>query len=187
MTTNDLDSDGSRGDPNPAESGSPIPSDATGNPSKASVEYLQSQRVAANFGNIVTILMQSPVHAGYELKDLHRLVVPAVVNNQFRLAEAHKKGSGFTVPVAVVLWARVSPAVADKLSDATQEHILLEREDWTSGDEHWIIEVVGEDRFVGPLLKTLLDSDLQNKSLKYRQRTQNGIEIKTLAGASTDT
>ncbi len=66
---------------------------------------MQSKLMAANFSNIVTVLMQSTAHKVLPLSELYHLVVPAVVNNQFNIAEAQNKKTGVTVPAAVALWA----------------------------------------------------------------------------------
>lgn len=147
---------------------------------KTTREYLQSQRIAASFGNIITILMQSEDHKDRKLSELREIVVPALLNNQFRLAEAHKKQSGYTIPVGLILWAKVSDEVDAKLSDTSVDGVLLAGEDWASGENYWIIEAVGDRRFLKPLLNKLVASDFKDKTVKYRQRTENDTEIKTL-------
>lgn len=143
-------------------------------------EYLYSQRVAANFGNIVTILMQSPAHREHKLGDLHELVVPPLVANQFRIAEAHKKSSGYAVPVGVILWAKVSDTIDKRLGDAANKSVSLAAKDWTSGEHIWIIEAVGADRFISPLLADLRKKELKGKTIKFRANTKKGVVVRTL-------
>ena len=140
-------------------------------------EFMKSRMIAANFGNIVTILMQSPGHKDRKLADLQNIVVPALLNNQFRISEAHKKGSGYTVPVGVILWARVSDEVDKRLSTHADEDIQLTAEDWVSGDNIWIVEVVGEQRFISSLLKDLRQKEFKEKKVKYRRKTEKGVQI----------
>lgn len=126
--------------------------------------------------------MQSPAHTEVRLPDLRELVVPAVVSNQFRIAEAHRNDSGYTIPVAVVLWARVSEEVDARLSDTAQPEVKLTAADWTSGDIPWIIEAVGEQRFIAPLLQNLMQNNFKGKQVKYRRRGEDGqIELAELS------
>lgn len=144
-------------------------------------EFIRSHVVAANFGNIVTVLMQSPSYKDRKLSELRDLVVPALVNNQFRIAEAHKKGSGYAIPVGVILWARVSEDVDKRLSETDNKDIKLTAKDWVSGDILWIMDAVGERRFIAPLLRDLRQKDFKDKKVKYRRTTEKGIEVAVLA------
>ena len=139
-------------------------------------EFMKSRLIAANFGNIVTVLMQSSIHKDRKISDLRDIVVPALLNNQFRISEAHKKGSGYTIPVGVILWARVSDDMDKRLSTLNDEDIQLTTEDWVSGDNIWIIELVGEKRFLTSLFKDLRQKEFKDKKVKYRRKTEKGFE-----------
>lgn len=147
---------------------------------KETREFMRSRMVAANFGNIVTVLMQSPGHKERKLSDLRDIVLPALINNQFRVAEAHKRGSGHTIPVGIILWARVSDEVDQRLSDVEQVDVNLSADDWVSGEQLWIMEIVGEQRFIASMLKDLQQKDFKGKTVKYRQQTENGIKVSSL-------
>ena len=144
---------------------------------KKTREFMNSRLIAANFGNIVTVLMQSPGHQNRKLIELRQLVLPALLNNQFRVAEAHKKDSGYMIPVGLVLWARVSEDVDKRLSDTDAKDIKMTAEDWTSGDNLWLIEAVGEQRFIAPLLKDLRQKEFKDKQVKFRRKTEKGVQI----------
>lgn len=147
---------------------------------KETREFMRSRQVAANFGNIVTVLMQSADHRDLKLSELRDYVVPALVNNQFRVAEAHKKGSGHTVPVGVILWARVSKDLDSRLSNTELHKIVLKGEEWVSGDNIWIMEIVGDQRFIGPLLLDLQKKEFKGRTVKYRQQDEDKIVVSTL-------
>src|SRR3954471_13523074 len=76
-------------------------------------------RNAFAFTQVVGVLMRSPHYRAYTLADLEWLVVPPVAAGQFRIGEVKPdKNSTTAVPVAVVLWASVSPEVDARLMAA---------------------------------------------------------------------
>jgi cytolysin-activating lysine-acyltransferase len=89
------------------------------------------RQVDVTLGKIVTILMRSPQHKQHSLADLEWLVLPAVLSGQFRVAQAQQ--SGIAVPVGVALWASVSTAVDQRLSDLSAPW-RLQPDEWRSGD-----------------------------------------------------
>jgi hemolysin-activating ACP:hemolysin acyltransferase len=92
------------------------------------------RQVDMALGQIVTILMRSPQHKQHPLADLEWLVLPAVLSGQCRVARAQQ--SGIAVPVGVALWASVSTAVDQRLSDLSVPW-RLQSDEWRSGDIPW--------------------------------------------------
>ncbi|MGI9385174.1 MAG: toxin-activating lysine-acyltransferase [Methyloligellaceae bacterium] len=154
-------------------------------PSKEQMEMVQSQLLAAKFGGMVTVLMQSEHHKNLKLSDLLHCVVPPLLNNQFRLAEAKPKDSGNTVPVGLILWARVSQEVHEKMVQSLDAPFELTAEEWTSGDNYWIIDAIGQQRFLAPLLTDLRKTDFQNQTVNYRVATPDGPQLKTFEDEPT--
>ena len=105
------------------------------------------------------------------LADLQWLVVPAIASGQFTLAEAQHAGNGMTAPVGVVLWARVSADVDQRLSSSTAHPVRLEPKDWTSGDILWLMEAVGEKQVVNALLTRLSETQWKGKQVKVMKRS----------------
>ena len=167
-----------------AENGQPASSPAKGKGSGAAADELkrqvlmkqslQSKIMSANFGNIVSMLMQSPAHKNITLEDLPTRIVTPLVNNQFLLAEAYKKDTGYTFPVGMVLWARVSDEVDRKLAEDLDKPIHLEQDEWTGGDNYWLVESVGEQRFVQQLLSKLCKDVFKDKPIKARVADKDG-------------
>ncbi|MGI9404964.1 MAG: toxin-activating lysine-acyltransferase [Hyphomicrobiaceae bacterium] len=144
-------------------------------------ERIKSHLVAANFGNMVTVLMQSPGYENAPISDLRTFVVPPLTKNQFRIAEALVKDSGHSVPVAMLLWAKVSEEVDKRMTDATELPIRLDPADWDSGDIFWVVDAIGQQRFLEPLLKDLMAKEFKGRTVKYRRKTDTGTEIATMA------
>ncbi len=91
-----------------------------------------SKRMAASFGEIALLMSQSPAEQHYALRDLDRLVAPAVRLGQFALAEAQSKTNGLVVPVGAILWAQVSAEV-DQRAEPGDGPIRLAPDEWRSG------------------------------------------------------
>jgi len=133
------------------------------------------------FAQIVSILMHSPRYRHYTLGDLEWLVLPPLLTGQCSVAEAKSKENGASVPVAVALWASVSPDVDRRLAENLNTPIRLRRDEWRSGDSLWLIDALGDRRVVPGLLKQLADNTLKGREIKVRGRGEGGkVEVKNL-------
>jgi cytolysin-activating lysine-acyltransferase len=136
---------------------------------------MQSKLMAANFGNIVTVLMQSPIHKSLPLSDLYHQVIPAIHNKQFNIAEAQNKATGATVPAAVALWARVSEEIDTRIVENIDKPIRLTAEEWNSGDIVWMMDLLGDSRFIAPMIKMLNKDIFKGAPVKYRTVDAEGV------------
>ncbi|MEZ5923939.1 MAG: toxin-activating lysine-acyltransferase [Hyphomicrobiaceae bacterium] len=149
-----------------------------------------SKLVSASFGEIVSVLMRSEHYKSYTLQDLEWLVVPAVLSNQFLLAEARAKGNGFTAPVGVVLWANVSADVDQRLTANVAQPIRLKPEEWRSGDIPWLVDAVGPPKLIGGMLQQLHAKIFKGRQVKLRTQGPDGkpvvrvMELKPQVAAS---
>lgn len=136
-----------------------------------------SKLVSASFGEIVSVLMRSEHYKSYTLQDLEWLVVPAVLSNQFLLAEARAKGNGFTAPVGVVLWANVSPEVDQRLTANVAQPIRLNPQDWRSGNIPWLVDAVGPPKLIGGMLQQLHGKVFKGQPVKVRTQGPDGKPV----------
>jgi cytolysin-activating lysine-acyltransferase len=147
------------------------PSGSKARLSAAEIQELHAanQKVMATFGEIVGVLMRSSTHKTLPLSDLERIVLPAIMTTQFRVATAELTDLyGLNVPVSVAFWAHVSPAVATKLqaqADQKKPH-RLEPQDWKSGDIPWLLDIVGPPEAQRRLLSQLRDTVFKGKVVK---------------------
>ena len=133
------------------------------------------------FAQIVSILMHSPRYRHYTLGDLEWLVLPPLLTGQCSVAEAKSKDNGASVPVAVALWASVSPEVDQRLTENLNTPIRLRPDEWRSGEILWLIDAVGDRRVVPGLLKQVADNTLKGREIKVRGRGEGGkVEVKNL-------
>lgn len=102
---------------------------------------------------------------------------------QFYVAEAASKESGFRAPIAVVTWARVSAEVDRRLTEnAGREPVRLRPDEWTSGEQHWLIDLIGNPSGLRTALKDLRSGPLKDKEVKVLMRAQSGAaRVATLA------
>jgi hemolysin-activating ACP:hemolysin acyltransferase len=119
-------------------------------------------------GQIVTILM--PQHKERPA-DLEWLVLPAILRGQYRVAQAQQ--SGIAVPVGVALWASVSAAVDQRLSDLSAP-CRLQSDEWRSGDIPWLVELVADPPTQQALLKHLGETVFKGHGVKMRVRDAEG-------------
>jgi hemolysin-activating ACP:hemolysin acyltransferase len=126
------------------------------------------------FTQIVGVLMRSQHYKHYTLADLEWLVVPPMLAGQYRIGEVKQKQGDAGIPVAVVMWASVSPDVDKRLMDAGTAPIRLRPDEWKSGDILWLVHAVGEPRFVQQVLKPLIETTFNGRAVKVRGRGQDG-------------
>ncbi len=78
------------------------------------------------------------------------------------------------MPIAVVLWARVSSEVDRRLSDTENETTALNINEWRSGNIPWIIEAIGERKALGKLLHQLVTTVFKTTPPKMRTTGADG-------------
>jgi hemolysin-activating ACP:hemolysin acyltransferase len=147
-------------------------------------------RMAQAFSSVVGVLMRDPGFRNLRLMDLEWLVLPPVMSGQWRLAQAKaqtlkgKPGtaeSDMMVPVAVALWATVSPEIDKRLSENLDKPLLLRTHEWASGNIPWLIALAGDKRAIPTFLKQLMDSEFKDKTLKMRASGPDGkVMVRTL-------
>lgn len=150
---------------------------------------------AQSFAQIVAVFMRDPRFRTLSVADLEWLVLPPVMVGQFGLAhapaaslqvKADKKPKAQPgapiVPVAVALWARVSPQVDKALSENLDKPIRLRAADWTSGDNIWLIALAGDQRALPRFLAELNAKEFKGRQVKMRKRGPDGkVVIRTIA------
>ena len=145
----------------------------------------QQSRMAQTFAQIVAVLMRDPGYRNLRLSDLEWLVLPPVMAGQFRLGHATRppatepdagkaQQGGIFVPVAVALWARVSPEIDKALSENLDKQVRLRPNEWTSGDNMWLMAAAGHPRAVPEFLKQLQENEFKGKQVKMRLRGPDG-------------
>ena len=139
-------------------------------------------RLAQHFAQVVAVLMRDPNFRKLPLGDLEWLVLPPLLAGQFQLAHLQKqqqqagnnKQPGMLVPVAVALWARVSPAIDKSLTEKLDEPARLPPDKWASGSNIWLMAVAGDPRAIPAFLQQLQDTEFKDQEVKLRRRGADG-------------
>jgi hemolysin-activating ACP:hemolysin acyltransferase len=107
---------------------------------------------------------------------------------QFRLGHAARpaderaRDGGVSIPVAVVLWARVSAQIDKTFSEELDKPMQLRPNQWASGDHIWIMATAGDRRALPHFLKELAQSVFKGQTVKMRTRGAEGkVLVKTLS------
>jgi hemolysin-activating ACP:hemolysin acyltransferase len=156
----------------PAATGGDTPAQLT--PEQIKAAAIRSQRDFTLFGEIASVFMRSPEHKQMTLTELERLVVPAIATRQFLVAMAQSKSTGKRYPVAVLLWASVSPEIDRRLAVGGDKQYPLEAKDWKSGDIPWLLGAAGNPQLFGGMLKQLQSGALKGRSIKFQTPGDNG-------------
>jgi hemolysin-activating ACP:hemolysin acyltransferase len=145
---------------------------------------IRRERFAQSFSNIVAVLMRDPAFRNMRLAELESLVLPAVMSGQFRLAQSAEPGSAkaagakpgrsLVVPVAVALWASVSPEIDKRLSEGLDKPPSLRPTEWASGDNIWMVAIAGDPRAVPKFLKHLTETEFKDRKVKLRASGRDG-------------
>ncbi|MFA5952607.1 MAG: toxin-activating lysine-acyltransferase [Hyphomicrobium sp.] len=113
------------------------PSQVTGQPSSLKFDHPapegHARTVSQVLGEIVWLMSQSPLLKQMFISDLEWFAMTPILLQQFRLFYDKDK------PIGVVLWANASDEVAERLAQGVAR---LRPQDWKSGDQLWIVEVI---------------------------------------------
>ncbi|WP_186400862.1 toxin-activating lysine-acyltransferase [Stappia sp. P2PMeth1] len=136
------------------------------------------REINAGFGEIVSLLARDPRHRHMSLGDLEWAVMPPLRAGQFLTMRGKiKDRDDLSVPLAVALWAKVSPEVDAKLEAqrAAGVSFRLAPHEWTSGEIPWLLLTAGANQFriklADQLTKTL------GSSLRGIEPGDGGVDI----------
>jgi cytolysin-activating lysine-acyltransferase len=149
-------------------------------------------RFGQSFSQVIAVLMRDQNFRNMRIADLEWLVLPPIMAGQFRLAHMPApprpgekpnpadKG-GVLVPVAVALWARVSPQIDKGLSENLDKPVRLKTNQWASGNIIWLMAVAGDRRAIPKFLEQLKEKEFKGQEVKMRANAGDGkVVVKTL-------
>ena len=121
------------------------------------------------FGEMVWLLGRSLLHKALPIEALDWLVMPALIHRQFYIFRDGEQ------PVGLALWARCGPEAVAKLEKGLLEpdaHLTLE--DWKSGDEVWLVDLVApfatpENRHREIMIADLITGPLAGTPFSFHQ------------------
>lgn len=84
---------------------------------------------------VIHLMSLSPTHHKHWVSDLERVVFPPLKSSQYRIFQSEK------VPAAYASWAFLSPEAEDRISSFQWSRTFMP-EDWDSGYEPWVMDVI---------------------------------------------
>ena len=99
------------------------------------------------FGKITLAAMSEPRYRNLAINDMAALFLDPLLLNRIAIASpANDDGAPIAdAASAVAIWASVSPDVDAKIReqiDAGTYPVRLQRDDWNSGDTHWLLDIM---------------------------------------------
>lgn len=153
---------------------------AGGEPTPQLLAALGNERVRV-LGQIVGLLTRSQPHQSMTVADIKRGLIAPIMLGQYILAGRSNEGGGGAPPAAVLLWARVSDAVDERLAAAQSARIELTSQEWNGGDIVWLTEAAGDLRLVPQMVARLRAADPSIRAIRVASPAGDGtIAIRTL-------
>jgi cytolysin-activating lysine-acyltransferase len=119
-------------------------------------------------GEVTWVLSQSRTHKHFSIGDLEWMVMPAILANQFRVFHTGQTPTGFAV------WALLSDEAEACLRAQADAGMgaRLKPDDWKSGDNLWLVDLVIVDRnerakMTGAMLDDLTKNVFAGKKFKF--------------------
>lgn len=130
-----------------------------------------SKMVASAIGDMVTLYSKDPAHRHFAFADMEWKILPPIVNGQFHIEIANDPEFGTLRPIALVTWAKVSDELDARLSAQAQgEVVRLQPAEWNSGDNIWLVDVVGTSVGIKKALNTIKQNQLSEVVVKVPVR-----------------
>jgi cytolysin-activating lysine-acyltransferase len=123
------------------------------------------QAISASIGQITDLMRQSRAHRHLFIADMEWLVIPPVMQRQFRI---YRNGH---VPVAYVSWARVNEEVEQRLKAG---NVRLKPGEWNCGDRNWVIDIIAPAGKADEIIKNLQETQFEGPQLKTFRDVRNG-------------
>jgi hemolysin-activating ACP:hemolysin acyltransferase len=154
----------------------------------------KQNQFAESFAQIVAVFMRDRSFRALPIGELEWMILPPLMQGQFALAHApvpqgNGKGQGKKptphLPVALAVWARVSPSIDKSLTEDLDTPIKLQPADWASGDNVWLLVLAGDQRAHPRLLAQLCQTEFKGRQVKMRKRGPDGKIVVERIGASS--
>lgn len=106
--------------------------------------------VRESFGNVVMTMMMLPRYRHQSISDLQQLVLDPLLRDRVALAYPRETtDQGMADLTGLAIWASVSDAVDAKIREQIAAGVFpirLKGEDWNSGENNWLLDVIAPDQ-----------------------------------------
>lgn len=114
----------------------------------AKIASLRSH-VRESFGKVVMAMMMLPRYRHQSLADLQHLVLEPLIRDRIAIAQRQGDNPAAQDIAGVAIWASLSDEAEGRLRDQIKGGawpVRLRSEDWTSGQNNWLIDVIATDK-----------------------------------------
>lgn len=113
----------------------------------AKIATLRSH-VRESFGKVAMAMMMLPRYRQQTLADLQHLVLEPLVRDRVAIAQRSGENAVAEDVAGIAIWASLSDEAEARLRDQIRGNmwpVRLQAEDWTSGSNNWLIDVIAPD------------------------------------------
>jgi hemolysin-activating ACP:hemolysin acyltransferase len=122
---------------------------------------------AAALGEVMSLMVRSPEHAGYGIPDVEWLLVPAIYTRQYVVVRAPVPTETIALPGAAILWASVSPEIDAQYRGTPGIRLKLDPAQRTSGPHLWLTDLIGNRRLINEALNQLRPSVFGGRQISF--------------------
>ena len=142
------------------------------------------------FGQLMLAMLQLPRYRKLTAESLTMISLQPLLDD--RVAFAHQAAdTDELAPVGMAIWASVSADVGPRIADAANKGtfpVPIHKDDWTSGDDIWLLDVIVPSRKAGTAVFGNFASLIGERGLRMHPIVLQSIDqniidqIKTLGG-----
>ena len=130
------------------------PQPSNGSPDQIDPEMLRKlttlrAQVREGFGKVVMSMMALPRYRHQSIADLQHLVLEPLIRDRVAIAYPSETQEVASDIAGLAIWASVSDEVDAKLREQIKAGVFpvrLKAEDWISGDNNWLLDVIAPDQ-----------------------------------------
>lgn len=141
--------------------------------------------VRESFGKVVMSMMMLPRYRHQTLGDLQHLVLEPLIRDRVAIAQRAGEDAAAQDIAGVAVWASLSDEAEGRLRDqiaAGSWPIRLKADDWNSGQNHWLIDVIAADKKSTASVIANFRQVVKEGSLKLHPLITRLVDEETLKG-----
>lgn len=140
--------------------------------------------VRESFGNVAMTMMMLPRYRHQTLADLQHLVLEPLIRDRIALAYPREtEDKGLADVTGVAIWASVSDEVDARVREQIAAGVFpirLKPEDWTSGDNNWLLDVIAPDQKATAMVIANFRQLVKEGGLKLHPLVTKLVDAETL-------
>ena len=141
-------------------------------------------QIRESFGSIVMSMMVLPRYRHQSLADLQHLVLEPLIRDRIAMAwPARREEDPLADMAGVAIWASVSDEVDQRITEQVKAGVFpirLKPEDWTSGTNNWLLDVIAPDARATARVIANFKQVVKDGSLKLHPLIARLVEPETL-------